>query len=126
MTGLTVAWSLCWLSSIKDPQSYLLSTTETDLPDTIVWDKLFRELSKVQHLGVGIDRGGVLHISHVYGKIEDYIKRLDHLTNAGLHLMGIRADACVDLFEQSGGAPVPGLILLCPLSPGVSQSQASR
>ena len=111
---LTIAWSLRWLSSIKDPKSYLLSTTETDLPDTIVWDKIFRELSKVLHLGVGIDREGVLHISHVYGKIEDYIKRLDQLTNAGLHLGGIRADACVDLFEQSALSLVSYCFALCP------------
>jgi hypothetical protein len=114
LIGLTIAWSLRWLSSIKDPKSYLLSTTETDLPDTIVWDKIFRELSKVLHLGVGIDREGVLHISHVYGKIEDYIKRLDQLTNAGLHLGGIRADACVDLFEQSALSLVSYCFALCP------------
>ena len=114
LIGLTIAWSLRWLSSIKDPKSYLLSTTETDLPDTIVWDKFFRELSKVLHLGVGIDREGVLHISHAYGKIKDYIKRLDQLTNAGLHLGGIRADACVDLFEQSALSLVSYCFALCP------------
>ena len=111
---LTIAWSRRWLSSIKDPKSYLLSTTETELPDTIVWGKIFRELSQVLHLGAGIDREGVLHISHVYGKIEDYIKRLDQLTNAGLHLGGIRADACVDLFEQSALSLVSYCFALCP------------
>ena len=111
---LTIAWSLRWLSSIKDSKSYLLSTTETDLPDTIVWDKIFRELSKVLHLGIGIDRDGVLHINHVYGKIEDYIKQLDLLTRAGLHLGGIRADACVHLFEQSALSLVSYCFALCP------------
>ena len=112
---LCIAWTIKWRSSVKPPKSGLLTLAcSTPQQGTTVCGMFFAELSHLVHLGVGVDSSGVFTVGHVRSRIDKCVRRLQELTDSGLHLGGLNPEACVELFEQSVLFIVSYAFSLCP------------
>ena len=111
---LTIAWSIRWKSSIGALKSPLLTTNPAgDNAETRVWGKVFKEMSKVFHLGLGINREGVYTVAHVHSKLTKLTDKLRTITDSGIFLGGIVAEAGIDLFQQSALSVISYVFSLC-------------
>jgi hypothetical protein len=114
LIGAVVIWSKRWKSSIKETKSCLLSTNLSDSLQSIVAGKVFKEKTHAILLGAGVGRDGVFTTAHVVSKIRKLEGKLSILTNAGVRLGGLRADACVHLFNQSALTLATYALAMCP------------
>ena len=102
---MTILWTKRWKSSIKAEKSGLLTSgSEPGEPITIL-KKVFKELTHVIHLGAGFDSSGVFTVGHVISMLHRLTNKLNSLTNSGIRLGGIRADAYASIFSNSAPSP---------------------
>jgi hypothetical protein len=114
---LSMAWTLRWRSSVKESKSVLLSSEYTGGPPTFIFDKVFKEVKSLVHLGMGLDPDGLFTVSHIRAKITKFVDRLQILTQSGVKMGGISPDACVALFEQNALSIPSYAYSLCPPHP---------